>query len=142
MDGGKLDVRWQAGAETVDIDTPDISLFRFEEQLVPVAVAKTVDFIFDTRAVARALAVNTTAEHRAILEATAQNIVRLDVRASNPANAIVAYKPVNLVTPELVGSCTVKMAVAHRPRMLVAMLHVAFVKVDRIWIQAARRACF
>ena len=85
---------------------------------------------------------DTAAEHRAILEAAAQNIVRLDVRARNPADAIVADKLVNLVTPELVGSSTIKMAVAHRPRMLVAMLHVAFVKVDRIRIQAARRACF
>ena len=142
MDGGKLDVRWQAGAETVDVHTPDVSLFRFEEQLVPVAVAKTVDFIFDTRAVARALAVDTAAEHRAILKATAQNIVRLDVRARNPADAIIADKLVNLVTPELIRRCSVKMAVAHRPRMLVAVLHVAFVKVNRIWIQAARRACF
>ena len=107
---------------------------------MPVAVAETVNLVFDTWAVARALAVNTTAEHRTVLEAAAQDIVRLDVRARNPADTIVADKLVNLVAPELVRrSVYVKMAIAHRPRFIVTALYIAFVKVNRIRIKATWR---
>ena len=135
MNCSKLDISRQAGAKTVDIDTPDVSLFRFQEQLVPVAVAKTVNLVFDTRAVARALAVNTAAEHRTVLEAAAQDVVRLDVRARNPTDTIIADKLVNLVAPKFIRiSIFVKMAIAHRPRFIVTALYIAFIKVYRIRI--------
>ena len=90
MDGGQLNICRQAGTESVNIDSTDICLFRFQEQLVTVAIAKTVDFVLDTRAVARTLAVNTAAEHGAILETATQNVVGFQVRARNPAHAVIA----------------------------------------------------
>ena len=110
-----------------------------------VAIAKTVDFVFDTRAVARPLAVNTAAEHGAILETATQNVVGFQVRACNPAHAVIADEFVRNISPEIIciaarnGFC--QMAVAHGPRIVIATLHIAFVEVDGIGIQAARRSC-
>ena len=108
-----------------------------------VAVSKTVYLVFDARAVARTLAMNAAAEHWAILKAAAQNVVRFQVCTGNPTNAIITDKLVRWFSPEIIciaarnGFC--QMAVAHGPRCIVATLHVAFVKVDGIGIQAARR---
>ena len=124
----------------------DIRLFRFKEQLVAVAVAKTVDLVFDARTVARALAVNAAAEHGTVLEAATQDVVRLDIRARNPANAIVTNKFIRNIAPEIIFVAARNrirhMAVAHGPRNIVSALHVAFVKIDGIRIQAARSSCF
>ena len=141
MDGGELDVGRQARAEPVDVDAADVRLFRFQEQLVSVAVAKAVDLVLDARAVARTLAVDAPAEHGAVLESAAQDVVGLDVRARNPADAVVTDKLVCRIAPEVVrvaaGDGFRQVAVAHRPRHVVATLYVAFIKVDCIGIQPA-----
>ena len=119
MDGGKLNISRKARTETVDVDATDIRLFRFKEQLVAVAVTKAVNFVFDARTVARPLSVDSPTEHRTILEAAAQNIVRLDIRARNPANAIITDKFIRRVAPEIIcvapRNSVCQMAVAHVP---------------------------
>ena len=144
VDGRKLDVGRKARTETIDIDATDVRLFRFKEKLMAIPVTEPVDLVFDTRAVARPLSVDAPAEHRAILETAPQYLVRLEVRARNPANAIVAYKLVRLVAPEIVRIAARdsfrQMAVAHRPRSIVAVLHVAFVKIDCVRVKPAGRS--
>ena len=144
VDGGELDVGRQARTEPVDVHATDIRLFRFQEQLVPVAVAKAVNLVFDARAIARALAVDAPAEHGAVLETATQNVVRLDVRARNPANTVVADKLACWVTPKIIriaaGNGSRQVAVAHGPRHIVAALNITFVEINGIGVKTARGA--
>ena len=90
-----------------------------------VLVAKAVDFIFNARAVARAFSLDTAGKHRAVLKSGAQNVVSLEIRAGDPAAVAVVDRP--------------RGAVAHRPWIFIARLHLQNVEVNRRRVKTARR---
>ena len=143
MNGGQLNIGRQTRTETVYIHAADIRLFGFQEKLMSVTVTKAVNLVFDTRTVARSLSMNTSAKHRTILEAATQNIVSFQVRARNPTHAIITNKLIGRIAPKIFRIATRhrirQMPVTHRPRSIVAALDIAFIKVNGIGIQAARR---
>ena len=75
--GAELYIFRKARAESVDIDFTCVPTFRLYENLVTVLVGKTVDFVFDARAISRPQTPQPPIEHGRAVEALAQQIMHL-----------------------------------------------------------------
>ncbi len=60
----ELHVDWQRSADSVGIDEMGVEPFRLEENLMAIAVCKTMDLVFDRGAIAWARCVNRATKQR------------------------------------------------------------------------------
>ena len=72
---GLLHIDRQGRAYAVGVDQMRIQTFRFEKYLVPVAIAETMDLIFDGWTIARTFGRDCTREKRRPIEIGANDIV-------------------------------------------------------------------
>ena len=85
---GNLDVKGQAGGNTVGVDFVRFQTFRLEEHLVAYAIGKASDLVFDRRAITRSHAFDHAGEHRRAIESAADDLVRLLVGVGDPARQL------------------------------------------------------
>ena len=85
LHGGQLDVERQRGGDAVRIELVRGQAFGLQEDLVAVLVGKTVDLVFDARAVAWPYALDHPGEHRAAVETRADDLVGAGVGMGDPA---------------------------------------------------------
>ena len=84
FEGGELDFGGHGGAEALDVDGFAVPLFDFEEDGVAVFIGEANDFVFDAGAVAGADAFDLAAEHRALIEVRAEDVVSVGVGVGLP----------------------------------------------------------
>jgi hypothetical protein len=120
--------RRAGGGDAVGVELVRVRPFGLQEDLVAVLVGKAVDLVLDAGAVARAHAFDHAGEHRAAVEAAADDVVRALVGVGDPAGHLARV---------LAG---VAEEAEHRHRIHVAGLLGAPGEVDAAAVEARRRA--
>ena len=88
MQRGQLHVEWQRGGNAVRINLVRRQTLGLQKNLVARLVGKSVHLVLDARAVARAAAFDQAGEHRAAVEAAANDLVGAFVGVGDPARQL------------------------------------------------------
>ena len=89
-----MDVSWQAGGQSVDVDFGGLAAFWFEEESMACFVGEADDFSLDGGAISWAGGFDLTCIHGGSAEICSDQVVNLGVCVGDPAGHLLSVDPV------------------------------------------------